>query len=556
MSDPAGGVCQLLAGVATAACSLAAATLPVALPAPSCPVQQPHHSCLYPGHWHLCWASVCQGMHAAADAAWLLDSSGRPRYGAMPFHASPGLSGPPTHPFYPPVQGDHPDQCGVGYQQDGRGAGVEVGAVDQGAMRGGGCMAQALECLACGRRGAALLPVPCLASRHAAPCNSCAGNSPPRPACPPRPQSQGPADGRQQHYCARGQAGGSGGGALPLLLLPGPGGRRGGGQCVGTPTARQPRLTHPPQALRLFVHYPFLVRASLYCRASGGLEPAASDSAGGALLEPAADGGDCLAGEAVKTCLRGQTFFSLGLRFLYAFIPLVSRAHVGWPGHGAAAGTGEARLQWPPQAAVVSGQSAVLPPRTGHVVPGRHVAAAGHAGGGHPAVCSGPAVAVVGPPMMPATPKHCRARSNPRGLLLLAAGPACRAPHRRGAACKAHLCRMWPSLRLQVRRRPTRPPLAAAGCCRRRAGAAPQASTGASFSSCCSVRRGAGSGVARRQQQPVLAARPRGLQGGGVGWVGGDAASPAGWTNVPAARQPCARRSCAHMPARAPGQSH
>lgn len=110
------------------------------------------------------------------------------------------------------------------------------------------------------------------------------------------------------------------------------------------------------------MHYPFLVRASLYCRASGDLEPAASDSAGGALLEPAADGGDCLAGEAVKTCLRGQTFFSLGLRFLYAFIPLVSRAHVGWPGHGAAAGTGEARLQWPPQAAVVSGQSAVLPP--------------------------------------------------------------------------------------------------------------------------------------------------------------------------------------------------
>lgn len=33
--------------------------------------------------------------------------------------------------------------------------------------------------------------------------------------------------------------------------------------------------------------------------------------------------GDRLAGEALKTCLRGQTFFSLGLRFLYLFIPLV-----------------------------------------------------------------------------------------------------------------------------------------------------------------------------------------------------------------------------------------
>ncbi|KAI7839209.1 hypothetical protein COHA_007022 [Chlorella ohadii] len=63
------------------------------------------------------------------------------------------------------------------------------------------------------------------------------------------------------------------------------------------------------QALRLFVHYPFLVRASAHCRHTG--VQAEGDAEG-----------DCLAGEAIRTCLRGQTFFSLGLRFLYAFIPL------------------------------------------------------------------------------------------------------------------------------------------------------------------------------------------------------------------------------------------
>lgn len=31
--------------------------------------------------------------------------------------------------------------------------------------------------------------------------------------------------------------------------------------------------------------------------------------------------------QACRTCLRGQTFFSLGLRFLYAFIPLVGGSH-------------------------------------------------------------------------------------------------------------------------------------------------------------------------------------------------------------------------------------
>ena len=64
------------------------------------------------------------------------------------------------------------------------------------------------------------------------------------------------------------------------------------------------------QALRLFVHYPFLVRAAHHGRASGAQQ--ASD-----------ESGDWLANEALKTCLRGQTFFSVGLRGLYAFIPLV-----------------------------------------------------------------------------------------------------------------------------------------------------------------------------------------------------------------------------------------
>ena len=43
-------------------------------------------------------------------------------------------------------------------------------------------------------------------------------------------------------------------------------------------------------------------------------------------------GGDCLGGEAVRACLRGQTFFSLGLRFLYLFIPLVGLPSAGSAG--------------------------------------------------------------------------------------------------------------------------------------------------------------------------------------------------------------------------------
>ena len=66
------------------------------------------------------------------------------------------------------------------------------------------------------------------------------------------------------------------------------------------------------QALRLFVHYPFLVRAAHHCRATG-------------TQQDSNESGDWLANEALKTCLRGQTFFSVGLRGLYAFIPLVRR---------------------------------------------------------------------------------------------------------------------------------------------------------------------------------------------------------------------------------------
>ena len=68
------------------------------------------------------------------------------------------------------------------------------------------------------------------------------------------------------------------------------------------------------QALRLFVHYPFLVRAAHYSRATEGGQQGSND------------GGDWLGNETLKACLRGQTFFSVGLRGLYAFIPLVG----GW----------------------------------------------------------------------------------------------------------------------------------------------------------------------------------------------------------------------------------
>lgn len=69
------------------------------------------------------------------------------------------------------------------------------------------------------------------------------------------------------------------------------------------------------------MHYPFLVRAALYCRSHPeGLHPSGGDSAAE---------GSCLGAEAVRTCLRGQTFFSLGLRFMYLFIPMVMWAFGG-----------------------------------------------------------------------------------------------------------------------------------------------------------------------------------------------------------------------------------
>lgn len=163
-------------------------------------------------------------------------------------------------------------------------------------------------------------------------------------------QPQGPADGRLIHHRARAQAGRCSGRAAALLLLHGAGKagrpcpcaamrlrRQGAVGAAGrrparaalparchtqphiqrtSPCAALPQTNHHWQALRLFVHFPFLIRAAAHCRASG------------AAAQHAAIGRD-----AVATCLRGQTFFSLGLRLLYAFIPLV-----GWLGAGRRAG--------------------------------------------------------------------------------------------------------------------------------------------------------------------------------------------------------------------------
>lgn len=84
------------------------------------------------------------------------------------------------------------------------------------------------------------------------------------------------------------------------------------------------------------MHFPFLIRAAAHCRASG------------AAAQHAAIGRD-----AVATCLRGQTFFSLGLRLLYAFIPLVG------PGQGLA---GAAAVWWSPgwQCGLAPGQQAPI----------------------------------------------------------------------------------------------------------------------------------------------------------------------------------------------------
>lgn len=134
------------------------------------------------------------------------------------------------------------------------------------------------------------------------------------------------------------------------------------------------------QALRLFVHYPFLVRAALYCRAAG-----VEGEAGR------------LGSDALGACLRGQTFFSLGLRFLYAFIPLVAWTMVRQ--RVACSASSDLRccccVQLPalPFRARADRPSLPSPDAT---TAGRHVAAGGHSPGGRLPLRAGSAARAAG----------------------------------------------------------------------------------------------------------------------------------------------------------------
>ncbi len=70
-----------------------------------------------------------------------------------------------------------------------------------------------------------------------------------------------------------------------------------------------PRPICAALAFRLFVHFSFFSKAVAYCRAHPGVYPPESYSH--------------LYDETVKISLRAQSFFSVGLRALYLFIPLV-----------------------------------------------------------------------------------------------------------------------------------------------------------------------------------------------------------------------------------------
>ncbi|GAB4816698.1 hypothetical protein N2152v2_003744 [Parachlorella kessleri] len=63
------------------------------------------------------------------------------------------------------------------------------------------------------------------------------------------------------------------------------------------------------QSLRLFVHFGFFSKAVSHCRAHQSSYPY--------------DSYESLYNETLKISLRAQTFFSVGLRALYLFIPLV-----------------------------------------------------------------------------------------------------------------------------------------------------------------------------------------------------------------------------------------
>lgn len=139
------------------------------------------------------------------------------------------------------------------------------------------------------------------------------------------------------------------------------------------------------------MHFPFLVRACHHCRAMSHAHPHGESPAG-------PDSGDCLATKALKTCLRGQTFFSLGLRFLYLFIPLVRAvARVGifvkvfaqQPGRsssgvprGDESACGHSRLLCP-HTINPDGTFPLRPRLAGDVDIRRHLAAGWDTGGGH-----------------------------------------------------------------------------------------------------------------------------------------------------------------------------
>lgn len=63
------------------------------------------------------------------------------------------------------------------------------------------------------------------------------------------------------------------------------------------------------QSLRLFIHFSFFVRAARYC--ADHMELYSEVTA------------EMMYSDACKTCLRAQTYMSIGFRFMYCWIPLV-----------------------------------------------------------------------------------------------------------------------------------------------------------------------------------------------------------------------------------------
>lgn len=63
------------------------------------------------------------------------------------------------------------------------------------------------------------------------------------------------------------------------------------------------------QSMRLFIHFGFFVRAASYCHCR---QDVYSEETAETMFH-----------DACQTCLRAQTYFSLGLRFLYCFLPLI-----------------------------------------------------------------------------------------------------------------------------------------------------------------------------------------------------------------------------------------